>query len=33
MDKVAEVLELSPATVRGVATFYTMYNKRPVGGT
>jgi NADH:ubiquinone oxidoreductase subunit E len=21
----------APATVRGVATFYTMYNKRPVG--
>ena len=31
MDRVAEVLELSPAYVRGVATFYTMYNKRPVG--
>ena len=31
MEKVAEVLELEPATVRGVATFYTMYNKRPVG--
>jgi NADH-quinone oxidoreductase E subunit len=31
MVKVAEVLELSPAAVRGVATFYTMYNKRPVG--
>ena len=31
MERVAEVLELSPATVRGVATFYTMYNKRPVG--
>ena len=23
--------DLSPAYVRGVATFYTMYNKRPVG--
>jgi NADH-quinone oxidoreductase E subunit len=31
MDQVAELLELSPAYVRGVATFYTMYNKRPVG--
>ena len=31
MERVAEVLELDPTTVRGVATFYTMYNKRPVG--
>jgi NADH-quinone oxidoreductase E subunit len=31
MDRVAELLELSPAFVRGVATFYTMYNKAPVG--
>ena len=31
MDRIAELLELSPAYVRGVATFYTMYNKRPVG--
>jgi len=31
MDRVAEVLGLSPAYVRGVTTFYTMYNKRPVG--
>ena len=31
MDRVAELLELSPAYVRGVATFYTMYNKAPVG--
>jgi NADH-quinone oxidoreductase E subunit len=31
MDRVAEVLDLSPAYVRGVATFYTMYNKRQVG--
>jgi len=31
MDEVARVLKLEPATVRGVATFYTMYNKRPVG--
>ena len=31
MDVVAETLDESPAAVRGVATFYTMYNKRPVG--
>ncbi|MEN8374873.1 MAG: NAD(P)H-dependent oxidoreductase subunit E, partial [Gemmatimonadota bacterium] len=31
MDRVGELLELAPATVRGVATFYTMYNRRPVG--
>jgi NADH:ubiquinone oxidoreductase subunit E len=31
MDRVGELLELSSAYVRGVATFYTMYNKRPVG--
>jgi NADH-quinone oxidoreductase E subunit len=31
MDRVAEILGLSPAYVRGVTTFYTMYNKRPVG--
>lgn len=31
MERVAEIVEESPATVRGVATFYTMYNKRPVG--
>lgn len=31
LDRVAELLDLSPAYVRGVATFYTMYNKRPVG--
>lgn len=31
MDAVAEMLELMPAYVRGVATFYTMYNKAPVG--
>lgn len=31
MDEVAKTLQLSPAYVRGVATFYTMYNKRPVG--
>lgn len=27
----AEVLDLSPAHVIGVASFYTMYNKQPVG--
>ena len=31
MDEVANLLGLSDAYVRGVATFYTMYNKRPVG--
>jgi NADH-quinone oxidoreductase E subunit len=31
MDRVAELLGLAPAYVRGVSTFYTMYNKRPVG--
>ena len=31
MDEVASLLGLSSAYVRGVATFYTMYNKRPVG--
>jgi NADH-quinone oxidoreductase E subunit len=31
MDRVAELLELPDVYVRGVATFYTMYNKRPVG--
>jgi NADH-quinone oxidoreductase E subunit len=31
MASVAEVLDLPPALVRGVATFYTMYNKRAVG--
>jgi NADH-quinone oxidoreductase E subunit len=31
MARVAEVLGLSPTYVRGVATFYTMYNKQPVG--
>jgi NADH-quinone oxidoreductase E subunit len=31
MDRVGELLGLSPAYVRGVATFYTMYNKAPVG--
>jgi NADH:ubiquinone oxidoreductase subunit E len=31
MDEVAERLELAPAYVRGVASFYTMYNLGPVG--
>jgi NADH-quinone oxidoreductase E subunit len=31
MDQVAALLDLPPAFVRGVATFYTMYNKRSVG--
>jgi NADH-quinone oxidoreductase E subunit len=31
MDLVAETLELPPAHVYGVATFYTMYNKVKVG--
>jgi NADH:ubiquinone oxidoreductase subunit E len=31
MDEVAEILALPPAYVRGVATFYTMYNLQPLG--
>lgn len=31
MEEVARELDLSPAYVRGVVTFYTMYNKAPVG--
>lgn len=31
LDEVAEKLQISPAYVRGVATFYTMYNLGPVG--
>ena len=31
MDEVGTMLELPDAYVRGVATFYTMYNKAPVG--
>ena len=31
MDRVAEALELTPAYVHSIATFYTMYNKHPVG--
>ena len=31
MEEVAERLGLAPAYVRGVTTFYTMYNLRPLG--
>jgi NADH-quinone oxidoreductase E subunit len=31
MEQIAGALELTPAYVRSVATFYTMYNKHPVG--
>ena len=31
MDLVAETLDLSPSHVYGVATFYTMFNKKKVG--
>jgi NADH dehydrogenase (ubiquinone) flavoprotein 2 len=31
MDKVAEILDLPPIRVYEVATFYTMYNRDPVG--
>jgi len=31
MAEVAEVLGLTPAHVRGVVTFYTMYHQHPVG--
>ena len=31
MERVGSLLELPDAYVRGVATFYTMYNKAPVG--
>ena len=31
MDQVAKLLDLPDAYVRGVTTFYTMYNKQPVG--
>lgn len=30
-EYVAKTLELPPVRVHGVATFYTMYNKKPVG--
>ncbi|HKK08709.1 MAG TPA: NAD(P)H-dependent oxidoreductase subunit E [Gemmatimonadota bacterium] len=31
MQEIAEALDLTPAYVHSVATFYTMYNRRPVG--
>jgi NADH-quinone oxidoreductase E subunit len=31
MTEVARVLDVTPAYVKGVVTFYTMYNQRPVG--
>ena len=31
MQEVAGYLELPPAEVQGVATFYSMYNKEPIG--
>ncbi|KRF16672.1 NADH dehydrogenase [Nocardioides sp. Soil797] len=31
IEACAEILELTPAEVSGVATFYTMYKRRPVG--
>ena len=31
MEEIAQALELTPAYVHSVATFYTMYAKRPVG--
>ncbi len=31
MAEVAEQLELTPAYVKGVVTFYTMYHQHPVG--
>lgn len=31
MEEVAEVLNLPPVQVYEIATFYTMYNKKPVG--
>lgn len=31
MAEVAEALELTPAYVKGVVTFYTMYHQHPVG--
>ena len=31
MAEVAQLLELTPAYVKGVVTFYTMYNQHPVG--
>jgi len=31
MAEVAELLEITPAYVKGVVTFYTMYHQHPVG--
>jgi len=31
MREIADVLDLTPAYIHSVATFYTMYNRRPVG--
>lgn len=31
MDKVAEILEIKPIEVYEVASFYTMFNRQPVG--
>lgn len=31
MDEVARLLDLTPAYVKGVVTFYTMYHQHPVG--
>jgi NADH-quinone oxidoreductase E subunit len=31
LDEVAAVMDLAPAQVGSVASFYTMYNRRPVG--
>jgi NADH-quinone oxidoreductase subunit E len=31
MDEVAEYIEVHPAQIREVASFYTMYNLKPVG--
>ena len=33
MAEVADALDLSPAYVKGVVTFYTMYHQHPVGDT
>ncbi len=33
MAETADVLELTPAYVKGVVTFYTMYHQHPVGKT
>src|ERR671916_843274 len=31
MEDVARVMEMTPADVQSVASFYSMYNKQPVG--